>query len=207
MIMKHIKGIWCKKIGMTQFFQEDGILVPVTILDASAWRIIEVKQSSLRLGLVRRKFADKEFSPEWLSKPHNFFQVIREVGFADDSHDATFELGSLVVVDGLEKGDVVTVSGVTIGRGFQGGVKRHGFTGGPASHGGNLGRRPGSMGFMRSRGRVIKNWRMAGHMGVEKCTVRGLKVIATEPHFGMPTIMIKGSVPGKTGSLVFVGKV
>lgn len=204
--MKHIKGIWCKKIGMTQAFQENGILVPVTVLDASAWRVIEVKPNSVRIGWVRSKFQDKEFSSDWLHKPHNYFQVIREVDRVSGEGDASIELGSLVTVDLLQQGDVVSVTGMTIGRGFQGGVKRHGFRGGPATHGDNLGRKPGSIGFMRSRGRVIKNWRMAGHMGVEKCTVQGLKVIATESYFGTPALIIKGSVPGKTGSLVFVGK-
>lgn len=204
--MKHIKGIWCKKIGMTQVFQKDGILVPVTVLDASAWRVIEVKSQSVRIGLVRSKFQEDAFSSDWLCKPHNYFQVIREVAREEGSHDEHIEVGSPVTVDLLQQGDMVAVTGMTIGRGFQGGVKRHGFTGGPATHGDNLGRKPGSMGFMRSRGRVIKNWRMAGHMGVEQCTIKGLKVIATEPHFGALTLIIKGSVPGKTGSLVFVGK-
>jgi len=107
--------------------------------------------------------------------------------------------------DIVTQGDHVHVTGVTIGRGFQGGVKRHGFSGGRGSHGDNLGRKPGSMGFMRSRGRVIKGWRMAGHMGVEQCVVRNLPVVATEAEGRL--LLVKGSVPGKAGSLVVIHKV
>jgi large subunit ribosomal protein L3 len=204
-IMKQIKGIWCKKVGMTQLFQDNGVLVPVTVLDASGWHIIEVKPATVRIGLVREKLNGQPFSSEWLSSPSNYFQVIREV-----AHDGVegLEVGAVLAVQEIvQQGDKVLVSGLTIGRGFQGCVKRHGFRGGRGSHGDKLGRKPGSMGFMRSRGRVIKNWRMAGHMGVEKCTMRGLKVLSTEPQFDTPALMLKGSVPGKTGSLVFVGKI
>lgn len=203
--MKQIKGIWCKKVGMTQLFQENGTLVPVTVVDTAGWRILEVKPTTVRIGLVREKFQAQDFSAEWLSAPQQYFQAIREV-----AHEGTegIEVGAaLVASDIVPAGNKVNVSGLTIGRGFQGGVKRHGFRGGRGSHGDKLGRKPGSMGFMRSRGRVIKGWRMAGHMGVEKCSVRGLKVLAADTYFNTPALVLKGSVPGKTGSLIFIGKI
>ena len=104
----------------------------------------------------------------------------------------------------LEQGKAVDVFGVSIGRGFAGGMKRHGFSGGPASHGDMLGRRPGSIGNMRTRGRVIKGKRMPGHFGVEQHVIQNLEIIKIEPQARM--LLVKGSVPGKTGSLLFLKK-
>ncbi len=104
----------------------------------------------------------------------------------------------------ITKGDNVDVVGVSIGRGFQGGVKRHGFTGGVATHGSKLGRKGGSLGFMRSQGRVMKNKRMPGHMGVDRCMIKNLEVVQIEPQARI--VLVKGSIPGKSGSLVYLKK-
>lgn len=114
------------------------------------------------------------------------------------------QVGNTVDASLLVKGDSVDVFGITIGRGFQGGVKRHGFAGGPSTHGDALGRRPGSIGYMRSRGRVIKGWRMAGHMGTERRVMKNLEIIRVEPE--AKVVLVKGSVPGKSGSLVYMRK-
>lgn len=207
-----MQGFWCKKIGMTQVFEENGVLVPVTAFEANAWIITQLKSEArdgyvaVQVGLVRPRFVQEAFAPEWLLNPTKYFSVRREVPC--EVHVAQqLELGAIVDVSAIIKqGDTVHVSGVTIGRGFQGGVKRHGFAGGRGSHGCKLGRGPGSLSFMRSRGRVIKNRRMAGHMGVEACTIRGLQVVRMQDITGAPILLVKGSAPGKAGSLLFIQK-
>ena len=204
-----MKGLWCKKVGMTQLFQENGKVVPVTALAVGQWRVTQIKTdardgyNAVQIGLVRNQHLQAEFSAEWLLNKTKYFSVLREV---PANQIEAIELGSEIDPGSIIKqGDYVHLSGKTIGRGFQGGVKRHGFAGGPGSHGGKLGRKPGSMGFMRSRGRVIKGWRMAGHMGVEQRMVRNIPVIATEDNGNL--LLVKGSVPGKTGSLIVLHKV
>jgi len=201
-----IRGLWGKKIGMTQVFADNGKVVPVTVIDMAHWIVTQVKTKAhdgydaVQIGCVKKKFEDQAFSLEWLKKTQDYFSAIKEV-FVADAHE--LQVGSSI--DGLlTKGDNVDVFGITIGRGFQGGVKRHGFTGGVASHGSALGRRPGSIGFMRSRGRVIKGWNMAGHMGTERRVMKNLEVIRVEPD--AKVVLVKGSVPGKSGSLVYMRK-
>jgi large subunit ribosomal protein L3 len=205
-----MKGLWLKKIGMTQMFNEQGVLTPVTALAAGSIVVTDVKNMSrdghdaIQIGVVRDRFAEEAFGDAWLSDKKKYFSIVREVAPAEGFRP--LEKGALIDPSELvAQGDIVNVSGLTIGRGFQGGVKRHGFKGGRASHGDKLGRKPGSMGFMRSRGRVIKGWRMAGHMGTEKCTVRSLRVVATDG--AAKVVFVKGSVPGKAGSLLLVEKV
>ena len=99
---------------------------------------------------------------------------------------------------------MVDVFGVTIGKGFQGVVKRHGFKGGRASHGSKLGRQPGSLNYQRSSGRVAKGKKLPGHMGCSQRVMKNLKIVKIEPSARI--LFIKGSLPGKTGSLVFVRK-
>lgn len=201
-------GLWGKKIGMTQVFSQDNKVVPVTVIDVANWFVTQIKTKerdgyhAVQLGCVKKQFADKAFASEWLRSPRKYFSIFKEVRI-DESE--VVELGqpadiSMVVA----QGDYVDVFGVTIGHGFQGGVKRHGFTGGVASHGSKLGRGPGSLSFMRSQGRVIKGLRMAGHMGTDQRVMKNLKIIKVQPE--AKVIFVKGSVPGKSGSLVFVRK-
>ncbi len=204
-----VNGLWGKKIGMTQVFAENNKVVPVTAIDVANWFITQIKSkeqdgySAVQLGCIKEKFAGQPFSSEWLKNPQKYFSIFKEVSLSDSSDSVTVgqqaDLATLLAV-----GENVDVFGITIGRGFQGGVKRHGFAGGPGSHGGKLGRGPGSVGNMRSRGRVIKNQRMAGHMGVEQRVMKNLEIIKVEP--SAQVVLIKGSVPGKSGSLVFVKK-
>ncbi len=207
-----MQGFWCKKIGMTQVFESNGALIPVTVFEAGFWIITQIKRvatdgySAVQVGLIRPRFQDKQFHGDWLTEPDLYFALRREIPCAPAVVEAAVIGAPLDLSSIVKLGDTVTISGVTIGRGFQGGVKRHGFSGGRGSHGCKLGRGPGSLSFMRSRGRVIKNRRMAGHMGVEACTVHGLRVVAMQEDAGRPVVLVKGSVPGKTGSLLYVHK-
>jgi large subunit ribosomal protein L3 len=205
-----MQGLWFKKVGMTQLFQEDGALIPVTVVSTGRWIVTQIKTVegdgyvAWQIGNVRDRYARDEYNPEWLKHKDDYFERVCEIQPAD----LDLAVGADINVEGLfEDAGEVTVVGLTIGRGFQGGVKRHGFAGGPGSHGGKLGRKPGSMGFMRSRGRVIKGWRMAGHHGTEQRTIRNLSVARKEKNDDGYHLMLKGSVPGKSSSFIYVRKV
>lgn len=208
-----MQGLWFKKIGMTQIFQGDGSLIPVTVLETGRWVITQVKKvdtdgyEAIQVGCMREAHQQKEFDASWLADKDTYFSRLCEIPSSEHNENnvvgATIDAGSL-----YQERDKVTVVGCTIGRGFQGGVKRHDFAGGPGSHGGKLGRKPGSMGFMRSRGRVIKGWRMAGHMGVEQRTVQNILVVRVEVNDANKQcfLFVKGSLPGKSKSYLYVQK-
>lgn len=203
-----INGFWGTKIGMTQVFSDDHKVVPVTVIDLARWLVTQVKTkqkdgySAVQLGCVKKRFESQEFSSEWMHEPEKYFSTRKEIRLLQDPD---IQVGSAINIDEcIAKGDNVDVVGITIGRGFQGGVKRHGFKGGRASHGDKLGRKPGSLGYMRSQGRVIKNKRMPGHMGVDRCMIKNLEIVQIEPQGRI--VLVKGSVPGKAGALVYVKK-
>jgi large subunit ribosomal protein L3 len=204
-----IRGIWGKKIGMTQVFSDDQKVVPVTAIDVSNWYVTQVKTKerdgydAIQLGCVKKKHNDQTFSSEWLRSAKKYFAVLREVRLADASQ--SFEVGQQADVAALlSPGDFVDVFGVTVGKGFQGVVKRHGFAGGSASHGSTMGRRPGSIGNAAACGKVDKGKKMPGHMGNRQRAMQNLRVIKVEPQAHV--VFVKGSIPGKSGSLVFVRK-
>lgn len=198
---------WGKKIGMTQLFVGDKV-VPVTAIDVANWVVTQVKTqehdgyNAVQIGLPRDRYIKQAFSAEWLKKASKYFVLIREVKL---SNVANFTVGqSADFYAQLVEGDKVNVTGTTKGNGYAGVVRRHGFSGGGASHGSTLGKAPGSMSFMRSRGRVIKGKRLPGHMGTLQKVMHGLNVVKIEQDARV--LLVKGSVPGKAGSLVFVKK-
>lgn len=204
-----VNGLWGKKIGMTQVFSEKNKVVPVTVIDIANWYVTQIKTketdgyTAVKLGCVKTKFSDLSFSHDWLREPRKYFSAFKEVPM-DEGTDGV-EIGQLAdAATILAAGDTVDVFGVTKGAGFQGVVKRHGFAGGRASHGATFGRFTGGLSFMRSRGRVIKGKRMPGHMGVDRRVMKNLEIIRVEPEARV--VLVKGSVPGKSGSLVFVRK-
>lgn len=205
-----LQGVWGKKIGMTQVFNDKDVVVPVTVIDVARWVVTQIKTiekdgySALQLGTVRPRYVGQSFSAEWLKKLNTYFTFVREVKLADSS--ATFEIGQEIdPVSVFADGAFVDVFGISKGKGFQGGVKRHGFAGGRASHGQKLGRRPGSLSFMRARGRVMKNKRLPGHMGATAVVSKHLQVVKIDPRAGL--ILVKGSVVGHPGALVYLQKV
>jgi large subunit ribosomal protein L3 len=203
-----VTGFWGKKIGMTQVFKGDKV-VPVTAINTSNWLITQIKNEekdgyhAIQVGCLKTKYQEKSFEEKWLTDPSRYFSNIHEIKVKVPSQDLavgkTAELLSIV-----SEGNFVDVLGTTIGRGFAGTVKRHNFKGGSGGHGDKTGRRTGSVSFMRSRGRVIKGKRLPGHMGVSRKTVKNLEVVKIDPETRL--ILVKGSVPGKTGSLVYVTK-
>lgn len=205
-----IKGLWGHKIGMTQAFSEQDVVVPVTAVYVGNWVVTHRKSKdrdgydAIQLGSFRKRYQQKEFSTDWLKNPKKYFTYLKEVKLEDAS--AEYEVGqSIDPVSILEIGKKVNVFGVTKGHGFAGVVKRHGFAGGRASHGPRMGRWPGSLSGFRRQGRVLKGKKLPGHMGVAQRVMRNLKVIKydMEQH----VVFVKGSIPGASGSLVFLQKV
>ncbi|OQA36226.1 MAG: 50S ribosomal protein L3 [Candidatus Dependentiae bacterium ADurb.Bin331] len=203
-----LNGVWGTKIGMTQVFSEKNTVVPVTVIDLNDWIVTQVKTKerdgyeALQISCLRKRFAGKPFEAQWLKKKNNYFRFSKEVALQEAGQ---YEIGQRFNAAAvLEVGKTVDVFGITKGRGFQGVVKRHGFRGGSASHGPRFGRWPGSMGFMRSQGRVIKNKKLPGQMGCDQRAMKRLEVIRIESEAQIA--LIKGSVPGGAGSLVFMQK-
>lgn len=202
--MKFILG---RKKRMTQIFTDEGRSFAGTVLAAGPITVTQVKTpetdgySAVQVGFDIQK-------PQRLSKPvlghlkGKAFKVLKE--FRVDGTD-DYTVGSEIAVDSFEIGDKVQVSGTMKGRGFAGVVKRHGFHGGPRSHGQKHSERePGSIGGSggRAGGRVAKGMRMGGRMGNTRVTVTGLRILAVDPKAG--EIIISGAVPGAPGSLVEV---
>jgi large subunit ribosomal protein L3 len=201
-----ITGLWGRKIGMTQLFDESKV-VPVTAIDTSHWFVTNVKTverdgyNAVQIGRVRKKYEGKPFSADWLKKARYYFMHLKEIRENDSVQGLTVGQPAQLIAE-FAKGTMVDAWGITRGRGFQGVVKRHGFAGGPDSHGSMFHRRPGTMSFMRSRGRVIKGKRLPGHMGVANRVMQNLEIMHIEPDAN--TVLVKGSIPGHSGSLVFL---
>jgi large subunit ribosomal protein L3 len=197
--MKFILG---KKQNMVQFFEEDGTVVPATIIDAGPIVVTQVKTpESDGYTAVQVAFLDQK--KERATKAHlghvkeGAYKHLRE--FRDIEEIA---VGDRITVSSFAKGDTVIVTGVSKGKGFQGVVKRHGFAGGPRTHGQKHSERePGSIGG-GLRNRVPKGMRMAGRMGGDRITVRNLKVVGVDVENNQ--LLIKGAIPGRRGTLVEV---
>lgn len=209
-----IKNIWGLKVGMTQFFSTNtgsnaGIVaMPVTVIDCSGWVVMRIKNSAIdgynaiQIGLVRQKYNKRIFSLDWLKKPKHYFLHIRE--FISDNLDR-YTIGENFKIDGLFNiGQRLDVSGWSKGLGFAGVYKRHGFGGAAKSHGSMMGRRPGSIGFTRSSGEIMKGQKMAGHKGIQRTTIQNLVVVSIEASKNI--LLVKGSIPGKSQTLVCVKK-
>jgi large subunit ribosomal protein L3 len=205
-----IEKLWGKKIGMTQFFSTDdqNKIIPVTVVDLGKYYILQRKTTkhdgyeAIQVGCLRSKYLKTPFVLEWLKNKNRYFLFIKEIACGElDS----FEIGSVFKADDfLVIGKTVSVTGTTTGRGFQGVVKKYGFTGGRGSHGDKLGRGPGSLSGLRTCGRVFKGKKMPGHMGVNKKTILGLKIVQYMPLDNI--VLISGPIPGKNGSFVMIGK-
>ncbi len=202
-----MKFILARKVRMTQVFTDEGRALAGTILKAGPVVVTQVKTpemdgyASVQVGFENQK-------PERLSQAvrghlkEKAFRVLREFRLTDSS---SYSVGTEIAADAFSAGDKVQVSGATKGRGFAGVVKRHGFHGGPRSHGQKHSERePGSIGGSggRAGGRVAKGIRMAGRMGNTRVTVKGLKVLAVNPETN--EIIVSGAVPGARGTLVEV---
>ncbi len=198
-------GILGKKLGMSQFFDDDGRSVPVTLVQAGPCRITQIKSAAtdgysaiqIAFGAVREKLVNKPSKGHLSKSGEDFLRYIREYR-VDDLEQ--YELGAHITVANFQTGQKVDVSGISMGRGFAGYQKRHGFTRGPMSHGSKNHREPGSTGAGTTPGRVYPGKRMAGRYGGKKITTRGLQIMKVDSDHNL--LVIKGSLPGKPGSLL-----
>jgi len=198
-------GILGKKLGMSQLFDDQGRAVPVTLIEAGPCRITQLKSAdtdgyaAVQIGfqLIREKLINKPSKGHLEKSGDHLLRHLREYRVENSGE---FELGASITVDDFEKGQKVDVSGDTMGRGFAGYQKRHGFSRGPMSHGSKNHRLPGSTGAGTTPGRVYPGKRMAGRMGGKKVTTRGLEILKIDTNHNL--LVVKGSVPGKPGSLL-----
>ena len=202
-------GLIGKKIGMTQYFGEQGESVPVTVIEAGPCTITELRTAdrdgytAVQLGFGTNK--ESRFKRPVLGqfKKRNLPPARHVREFRVETVDG-FAVGQTLTVELFEKGQHVDVQGVTKGRGFAGIIKRHGFTGGTASHGPTMGREPGSIGSSAYPSRVIKGKKLPGHMGASNLTIKNLEVVAI--NMEQNTLMVRGAVPGPANGLVFIKK-
>jgi len=198
-------GILGKKLGMSQLFDDQGRAVPVTLIEAGPCRITQLKSvdtdgyAAVQIGfqLIREKLINKPAKGHLSKSGDDFLRHLREYRVDNSSE---FEIGTSITVDDFQQGQKVDVSGDTMGRGFAGYQKRHGFSRGPMSHGSKNHRLPGSTGAGTTPGRVYPGKRMAGRMGGKKVTTRGLEILKIDNDHNL--LVVKGSVPGKPGSLL-----
>lgn len=200
-----IEGLIGRKLGMTQIFDDRGLVHPVTVVETGPCVVTQLRTEerdgyqAVQLGFGLSKRLNL---PEQGHRKESGFmsKTLREVPTQDVSE---FSVGQVLKADVFEAGERVDVAGTSKGRGFQGGVKRHGFAGGPKTHGqSDRLRAPGSIGSSATPGRVLKGMRMAGHMGDERVTVQNLEIMRVDPERNL--LLIKGSVPGADQGLVMV---
>jgi large subunit ribosomal protein L3 len=204
-----MKVLLATKQAMTQHFATDGIVTPVTVLSGGNMTVTTVKTKetdgyqAIQVGYGQQKESRLSKSEIGQRKGQGLFRKLKE--FRNDDGLA-FEAGQVLTVEQFQVGDLVAVTAVSKGKGFQGVVKRHGFKGkGSIHHARHALREPGSIGGGgRAGGRVIKGMKMAGRMGGETVTVRNLRVVAVDPTTN--TMLVKGAVPGNKGGLVEVVK-
>ena len=206
-----IKGILGNKLGMTQVFDEQNRVVPVTVVKAGPCVVTQVRTEETD-GYNAVQIAFGAIDPRKVTKPvaGHFAKAgvtprrhIAEIRLADADAAANYEVGQELTADIFEAGAFVDVTGTSKGKGYAGTMKRHGFAGQGAAPGTQAGhRRPGSIGACATPGRVFKGMRMSGRMGGERVTTQNLKVQKVDAEAGL--ILIKGAIPGPKGCLVMV---
>jgi large subunit ribosomal protein L3 len=207
-----VNGILGIKIGMTQIFQENGTVVPVTVIKAGPCVVTQHKTkakdgyNAIQVGLVEAKAPRKVTKPlrghfEKTAKGTPPTRLLREFRV---ENVADFPIGSLILANIFSPNELVNITWKSKGRGFAGFVKRHGFGGGRATHGSMFHRAPGSIGASSFPSRVFKGSRMAGHMGNRNCTVKNLRIVKVDEKEGI--ILVRGAVPGANGTYLTIKK-
>jgi len=198
-----------KKLGMTQVFDDKGHHVPVTVIQAGPCVVVQQKTTQadgyeavqLGFGEVKERRATKALQGHCKKAGTGPKYTLSEVQLDAGEQVKQGDLVTVAIFEGVSHVDVI---GITKGRGFQGLVKRHGFSGGPAAHGSGMHRRSGSIGNRTWPARVMKNRRMSGHMGHVRATIQNLRVVQVRKEDNV--LLVWGAVPGPTGSLLMVRK-
>ena len=199
-----INAIYGKKIGMTQIFNEDDQVVPVTIIVAEPNKVCQVKTAAtdgyeavqLGFGAIKPKKITKPMGGHFAKLGTEPVRYLREVRVENASEYKTGDLQTVAAFADVKK---VDVTGTSKGKGFAGVIKRHGFAGGPGGHGAHFHRAPGSIGQCATPSRVFKGVRLPGHMGCDTVTVKNLEVVRVDAE-----ILVKGAVPGGKNGIVRV---
>ncbi len=203
------KAIIGKKVGMTQIFDDRGLVIPVTVIEAGPCIVTQVKTvetdgyNSIQLGFgdVKENKVNKPLKGHFAKSKLECKKHLREfrVNATED-----VKVGDEVKADVFEQGDKIDVQGTTKGKGFQGVIKRHGQSRGPMGHGSMYHRRPGSMGSTSTPGRVYKGKKLPGHTGCETVTIQNLDVVKVD--LDKNVLLVKGSVPGAKGAILKIKK-
>ena len=199
------KGIIGRKVGMTQIFDEKGMVIPVTVIEAGPCIVAQVKTvetdgyNAVQLGFgdVKLKKVNKPVQGHYAKANLTPKKHLREFRLEDVSG---VKVGDEIKADVFAAGDKIDVQGTSKGKGFQGVIKRHGQHRGPMGHGSMYHRRPGSMGSTSTPGRVFKGKKLPGHMGVQTVTIQNLDVVRVD--MDKNVILVKGSVPGVKGAIL-----
>jgi len=200
------KGLIGKKLGMTQIFSDEGVSVPVTVIEVEPSVVIQKKTAKtdgydamqLGYGRIKQRNVTKALQGHFKKADKGLFRVLREFNMDPDGCEAGQELNAEM----FAPGDYVDVVGTTKGKGFAGVIKRHGFRGGRATHGSMFHRAPGSIGASADPSRVFKGTKLPGHMGSARKTVQNLLVWAVRPD--MNVILVRGAVPGSKNGYVLI---
>ena len=201
------KAILTTKVGMTQIFNEDGVLTPVTVLQAGPCVVTQVKTvendgySAIQVGFgdIREKLVNKPKKGHFAKAGVSAKRFVKEFRLEDAE---SYTLGQEIKADIFAAGDKIDATAKSKGKGFQGAIKRHGQSRGPMAHGSKYHRHAGSNGSATTPGRVFKGKHMPGHMGAVKVTVQNLEVVRVDADQNL--ILVKGSVPGPKKSLVML---
>lgn len=204
-----VKKFFGKKLGMTRYFLDEGKSVPVTIVKAEPYVVIQKKTKekdgyeAIQVGFEsqKEKRLTKPLQGHLKAAGDRFYKHLREIRV--NSSDE-FELGQEIKIDIFSIGEIVNVSGKSKGRGFSGVIKRWGFSGGNKSHGSRSHRVPGSIGSSANPGRVFKGKKLPGRMGYRRTTIKNLKILDIRPE--MDVIALKGAIPGSRNSIIEITK-
>lgn len=201
------KAILATKVGMTQIFNEDGVLTPVTVLQAGPCVVTQVKTvendgySAVQVGFVdkREKLVNKPMKGQFDKAGVSYKRFVREFRLEDAE---SYEVAQEIKADIFAVGEKVDATAISKGKGFQGAIKRHGQSRGPMAHGSKYHRHAGSNGAYSDPSRVFKGKKMAGHMGNKKVTVQNLEIVRVDAENNL--LLVKGAVPGPKKSLVTI---
>lgn len=205
-------GLLGQKLGMTQLFDDSGNAVPVTIIEVGPCPVVQRKTigtdgyEAIQIGYKAERKARKVTKPlkGHFDKANVAAQKHLREFRLEPQESSEYSVGQILTVGLFEPGEKVRVTGITKGKGFQGGVKRWGYLGGPETHGSMFHRAPGSIGASSFPSRVFKGHHMPGRMGTDTASVKGLKVVKVIPEQNL--VLLKGAVPGPAGSLVTICK-
>jgi large subunit ribosomal protein L3 len=209
--MARKEGLIGRKVGMTQVFGEDGGHIPVTVIQAGPCTVVDIRTrathgyDALQLGFEpQKKNVTKPMAGHFKKAGVPALRIVREIRLEKGEMLQGYEVGQTVTAELFKPGELVDVVGVTKGKGFQGGVRRHGWHGGDATHGSMFHRAPGSIGASSDPSRVWPGHHLPGRMGGQRRTVLNVSVVRVMPEHNL--VLVRGAVPGANGGLVLIRK-